>query len=376
MSPEVRFHSRIDIGQIIDVREDEGLMTVRLVTGAIHKMPIPVIGLSPPVVQRDDDGTTRFIRQGAQSSWMRYMPQVGDFVKVGYGHDNRPEAVANATWGDIPNERGPAGQLGGYARVSAARDRGEPGLETFYTLQQGEWDMRSSGQAYIRGGRYGTLTLAGGAAQVLLKKEQDEIDVRTDLWRQSSRGSELRLGRVKRVPPSGFQEEVVQGAGTEFGVRVAEQSAPAPAPPQEYYTFRAGDLRNAVGLEEFSSAGHAIRVQERVTDAWLREVDTRGNVYETLGSGASRQDLRGGDITEFSRTGYLSLTYQASQEVVLDSARIALGSSSASEPMVLGNQLLNYLYSSLSVLTPLGPSGPVVPGSIPPNVLSSKVFGE
>lgn len=374
---EDQFHNRVNLGQITGVREDDGLITVRLTTGAIHKMPIPLMGFSMPIL----DSAGQVLRSGARASWMRYMPQVGDYVKVAFGPDHRPEAIATATWGDLPSERGPLGQLGGYAQYSRARDRSEPGLETFYRLRQGEWDMRSSGNAYVRGGRFGTLTLAGGNQQILLRKEQEELNARVGLLKVESSGTCYRLGDVKRQLPGDFEERTVAGSAKELDELVASQEAPAPAPPLEFYQRRAGDLRDALGVVEVGVAA-PLRFQERVLDGlaqagqpvpYVREVDASGNVTESLGATATRQTLTGSPITEFSREGYLSLNYQAATSITLDSARVALGSGGAAQPLVRGTDLNTYLTTRLSVPTALGPSGPATVGLVA-GELSTTVF--
>jgi hypothetical protein len=329
---EEQYHNRTNVGQISGIREDDGIMTVRLTTGAIHKMPIPVLGFSPPIVGLDN----QTLRSGARSSWMRYMPQVGDFVKVAFGPDNRPEAVGAATWGDLPSERGPQGQLGGYAQVSRARDRGEAGLSTFYRLAQGEWDMRSSGNAYIRGGQFGTLYLAGGSQQLLLKKEQEEVDGRMGLLRLDSTGAKLRFGDVKRQASGDFEEKVVSGSAKEWDLDLQQQTAPAPVPPTPYARVRYADIRDDSGAvinnlrlreELFEGGGFPL---PNTTPVYTRDIDNGGNVSEN-GDG-TRDVTSGGTHT-------------------VTAPEIKLGSSGASEAYVLGNAQLAELQGYLQTVS-------------------------
>lgn len=337
---EKQFHNRTNIGQITGIREDDGLMTVRLTTGAIHRMPIPVLGFSPPVVGLDN----QTIRGGARSSWMRYMPQVGDFVKVAFGPDNRPEALGAATWGDLPSERGPQGQLGGYAQVSRARDRGEPGLATFYRLRQGEWDMRSSGNAYIRGGQFGTLYLAGGSQQLLLKKEQEEVDGRMGLLRLDSTGAQLRFGDVKRQAPGDFEEKVVSGTAKEWDLNLQVQSEPAPVPPTPYARIRYADIRDETGApidnlrlreELFEGGGFPLPNSSPV---YTRDVDNAGNVSED-GDGA--RNVTVGGSHRVTSGGPHTVT----------APQVRLGSSGASQAYVLGNAQLAELQGYLQTVS-------------------------
>lgn len=318
---ESAFNNRTVIGQILNLGPDEGLMTVRLTSGPILKMVIPLLGLSYPLSNRDGSG---LLRPGTRASWMRYMPQFGDYVKVSFGLDGRPEAIGPASWGDLPSEAGLPGHLGGYAQLSRARDRGE--LGEFAALRPGEWDMRSSGGAYIKGSEFGTLTLAGGSVTMLLKREADEIDARAGLLRFRSTGCEMRLGDVKRTSAGGFQEEVVPGSSKELSLTVAEAGAPAPAPPTEYYTFKAGDIRDSGGMLWTSTAGAPLRLQEEVTGYYTRQVDTQG-VARTESSGD--QNIVSGS------------------QVNVEAPQVRLGSSGASQSFVLGDNMVGELQTFL-----------------------------
>lgn len=356
---ETQYHNRVLIGQIINVRTNEGLITVRVTTGATYKMVIPLLGLSGPVV--DANGDT--VRTAARASWMRYMPQVHDIVKVGFGPDNRPEVVGYGTWGDLESEPGPRGNLGGYANLSTLRDANPSvGMDTFIDLKPGEWDMRSSGNAYIYGSRFGALILAGGGVTLQLLKDQSELDSRAGLYKLESVGSVLRFGDTKRQSPTGFQETIPTGAAKEFDLKISKTVAPAI--DNNYFRMRAGDIWDDTGTTTLiSDAGSNIRFREEVfagtpltTTSYLREVDSAGNVYETLGSTATQQILTGAPLTEFSRENYLSLNYSASSEINLVAPSINLGDSGL-EPAVKGLALFQWL-SAMTVNTAVGPSTP------------------
>lgn len=379
LQDETQYHNRINVGQIVGVRTDDGIITVRLTTGALHKMPIPVYGFSMPINNQDNQE----LRTGASASWIRYMPQVGDFVKVGFGPDNRPEVIAYATWGDLPSERGPPGQLGGYAQFSRARDRGVAGLETFFTLNPGEWDLRSSGNAYIRGGQFGTLFLAGGGVTLSMQKEQEEMNARAGLTKVDSTGAEIRFGDVKRQTGTDFEEVVVPGSGKEWLLQLSQQTAPEPVIPNQFYTAQAGDIRDSQGVIEVSSTGNPLRLREQVFDGlpqagqpvpYVRTVDAIGNIEEVLGATATSHVITGSSIASFSRTGYLDLTYGASSSISLQAPLVNLGSN-ATEPVVRGNLLNTYLTTILSVPTALGPSGPATIGLVA-GELSTVTFTE
>lgn len=379
---EGQFQNRIFIGQIQGVRPADGIMQVRLTSGQLLKMPIPVYGFSMPIGQAQGEGLQR---QSTRASWLRYMPQVGDYVKVGFGPDHRPEAIAAATWGELENERGPIGHLGGYAGVARQRDEGDAGLQQFTDLQEGEWDMRSSGAAYIKGGQFGTLTLSGGLETIQLRKEQGETDARMQLLRLSSVGSQLRFGDVKRTVTDPVLETVVNNpAGAkEFYVEVSKQVAPAPAPANQFYKLQAGDVWSfdAVPIQEVGTAA-PLRLREEIFDGlpqtgqpvpYVREVDAAGNITETQGTLAVSHTITGSPIAEFSQTGYLNATLGASASVTIESARVALGSAGASQPVPKGQELVTQI-QAITVPTPLGPSGVPINSGAFPATLSTVTF--
>lgn len=377
LQDERQYHNRVYVGQITGVREDDGIITVRLTSGAIHKMPIPVYGFSPAVL--DGDGNT--LRPGTQASWIRYMPQAGDYVKVAFGPDNRPEAIAAATWGDLPSERGPQGQLGGYAQISRARDRGVAGLETFYRLREGEWDMRSKGNAYIFGGRFGTLLLAGGGVQMRLQKEQEELNIRAGLTTLDSTGASFKLGDVKRQLPAQFQPTTVPGSAKELDLVVSQQASPSPTPPNAFYRLQAGDIRDGAGVIE-TGVSAPLRLRETVLDGLaqtgqpvplVREVDAAGNITEVQAEGATVNSVTGSSVAEYSRTNYLSMTFEAATSVTLSSARVNLGSANAAQQVPRGNDLVAQI-QALTVSTSLGPSGTPINAAAFPGTLSAVTF--
>lgn len=189
---ETTFKSRIHIGQIISVDNANGQVLVRDATSNEEwKLQIPLGGFS---------------MRGLSSSWIRYMPQRQDYVKIGFGPDNSPELLGYAAFGE---EFAPDGtrqssiavpRQGLYATIERLKNSGRDGFNViFRTLDEGEWDMRSAGGAEIYGTRAGTLNLAGGGgATIRLSKARQEENHQAQLTTFDDTGVEVRFGQVKR----------------------------------------------------------------------------------------------------------------------------------------------------------------------------------
>lgn len=236
MQNEQQAKNRVHIAQIVSVDAKNGQVLVRPIsTSEEHKLAIPVGGFS---------------LRGLNSSWMRYMPQTRDFVKLEYGPDNTPEIIAYATFGaeyDAEGQRqggGAAPRQSAWATARRLADAQQNGMHLiFRELKEGEWDMRSSGGAEIYGTRNGTLTLAGGggASIRLVKERQEELHrARLSVW--SNDGAESRLGVVKRkLLPTDANESIplVPNPGAILGgssgvattLRELKQSLGFPTPP-------------------------------------------------------------------------------------------------------------------------------------------------
>lgn len=280
---DTQFHNRTYIGQIAGVDTQKGTMTVRIgVAGKQEDMVIPLVGVSA---------------NGAQSSWIRYMPQPNDFVKVAFGPDNRPQCVGMAVWGheedleNNTNRRNAATgyHIGGYARLTKLGADKAPGLREFSELRHGEWDMRSSGNAYIKGNRQGTLLLSGGTTKIELDRQRNELRSRASTTVINDGGpSTLRFGDVRRfatlVDSSPTKVAIAPLEAKEFAIHV-ESLGPVPGQLSQV-DIRYGDVWDdfptpiqAVSL----STAQPIRIRGKVAGATTLDVltwtvDDLGNV--------------------------------------------------------------------------------------------------
>src|SRR5687768_5445567 len=164
--------NRVQIGQVVDVDTRRGTITV-LVEGLrsrAERVPIPLVGFSI---------------NGHRSSWIRYMPQVRDHVLVAYGHKNEPRII------------GMTGQSGVYEEVADFKTKEPRRFPTgdFVSLAQGEWDLRSSGGAYVYGNKDGALLLSAGPTVLTrLDKKNNEARSEAGLWEIGGAGSFVRIG--------------------------------------------------------------------------------------------------------------------------------------------------------------------------------------
>lgn len=325
LQSEQQVHNRVHIGQIVAVDTATGTCKV-----AVHGTPQEFTAVIPTQAISLNQAN------GFKSSWQRYMPSRYSYVKIGYGLDNRPQLLGMATWGHAGATNGP--YIAGYAQAQERANRGADGLSDFVQLREGEWDMRSSGNAYLHGSDKGRLLLAGGAVRAELRKEEDEFDLRSGLTRISNgAGSTIRLGTIKRaLGPSALTETEITGSTNEYSVRV--ETGTALSVPM--YEARIGDVRNFFGVPELGLA--PLRARYSYYDptgaltAFEATVDQLGNITGTHGSAAvSGLSLSG--LTSQLNTDYLGTTINSliATNVTAD-VRVALGTELAIEPVVKG----------------------------------------
>lgn len=368
LQDERQVHNRVHVGQILSVDPGRGTCKV-----AVHGTPQEFTAVIPTQAISLNQAN------GFKSSWQRYMPQRYSFVKIGYGLDNRPQLLGMATWGHAGSTNGP--YIAGYAQVQERANRSEDGLSDFVELQEGEWDMRSSGNAYLHGSNKGRLLLAGGAVRMELRKEEDEFDLRSSLTRiTNGAGSTIRLGTIKRaLGPSAFTETEIDGSTNEYSVRV-ETGGLASLP---MYESRLGDVRNSFGVPEIGIAPLRARYSyydvSGLVKAFEATVDQLGNVDAVHGpiatSGLSLSGTTGSLNTQYLNTeinSFVTTTISSTARTTVSSLNpiggIAIGSDAATNRMILSTVFLTtYLpiMAQISALTPIAPLLQTALGKIP-----------
>ena len=145
-----QYHNRLVRGQLTPPNPEEGTVQVNTIEilGS-RKVTVPALWFSA---------------NGRKTAWGRYMPQGGEFVDVLYRNDDTAEIVRydiNATKDTEP----------GWAEFRRFQKEDVVGYASFSPLKPGEFDFKSSGDAYIFGSAAGTLLLSGGQAFIKLDKQ-------------------------------------------------------------------------------------------------------------------------------------------------------------------------------------------------------------
>lgn len=372
-------YNRVLVGQIRGVNPQNGTIDVFIPsTGQKLKMVMAVTGLSV---------------HSFRSAWQRFMPDIGDFVKVGFGPDARPQCLGMAAWGHEESVGGATGRtgasgyhVGGYARLSKLRKDNVAGLREWSELKPGEWDFRSSGGAYIKGARSGTLLMRTGCTKREFDKDRNEIRDRAGMWELEEGGSRMRFGDIKRRLSSGdFNDTKVDDSGKEWDVQVIHKNSAVTQ--KTYWTSRIGDVRDDDGNVENGPHGEALRVKQVVFEAVTQNpetnlppkvenytftVDKNGNVDMTHGSATTKVTITAASATW--ENNFSAIKNIASGQHDVSGATINLNAGGGADNFIVrGDDLITWLTSFINATfnahvhpTAFGPSGaPVVPG-VPP----------
>lgn len=393
---ETGFLNRTITAQITEVNPETGVVKVRPL--GMHQelqATIPLGGLSI---------------NGFKSSWSRYMPQRLDFVKISYGPLAQCEIVGAATYGEEADPTSTDGRsgsrvpfVGGYSTIQKKANNGLDGLSDFVQLKPGEWDMRSSGGAYLRGRDNGTLTLTGGALVRLdLSKNRDEIVSRAKLNVLSGDGSELRIGTVKRLVPG---VDLLPSEATfphPGGVDKEYQAVVGTTLPTGTTTVifesRAGHLVGSTGVDPELHSGTQLPLRSR--SRWFNdvpvtpietlsvEVDNIGNVLVTQSEQAvpGGMEIQGGAASPLT-VSFLNIDLNANEEagiINLSSQFLNLNAGgTADSPVPRGTELKAFLdgfaqaFDAHTHDTSIGPTGPATTagvGPLPANALSTNAL--
>jgi hypothetical protein len=229
-----------------------------------------------------------FSGQGRSTAWGRYMPFGNEDVHIAYRNDDT--AVVLGYNINYPDEK----PSEGYPQLKKFADEGKAGYAVFRELKPGEFDFKSSGDAYIHGSNQGTLYLSGGQAFIKLDKQAYRLESKAAEYHYLSETSEIRFGTVFRkiLPTDQAESPVSSGIYKESLIDVNFAVAGVPA-VQSRAKLHMGDILNGVNVPETGPYGSPLRFRLSLGDGMdLSEVfgcliDNNGNVEITQKEPAS-----------------------------------------------------------------------------------------
>lgn len=403
-------YSAIHRARVTDVFIEKGTIAVTLENVAYSaQVTIPLLGLSAPPgpvdPDRPDDAPVADFKQ---SSWGRYIPQVGDLILVGFGSNGDLYALGyHAIYYEGFNVADTAAEgIGGlgWGKTSAK------------TLKPGDWDFRSAGNSNLYLGN--KATLSSGTHAIELNQPTNDITISTPLLIGNIGTSKLYYGEVERfvlptdTEPSAIASSRSGKTAQEATVKVRWNGGPTDG--QELATWSMGDVIDddsstaAIRLSNADSPQPVRRYFNSVDStgyvtSYTEMVDSNGN-YEVASSLATQfkwdTTLAAWEISNLSLdwtatdtidlSSNTTVTITGTSGVVLDSSvTIQFGGTGASEPMVLGTKWASFINALLIALsththpTAVGPSGPSADfapqvatlNSQASQALSSKVLG-
>lgn len=190
------FYYCVHRARVTDVHIDKGTVDVDFEKYSYRReVTFPLLGLSSPPKPDPDVDPSR------NSSWGRYIPQVGDMILVGFSPSGEIFALGyHAIYYGVFDSKDEARQEKGGIGWGKASDR---------RMKPGDWDFRSSrgGMLYI-GDR---SRIGSGSATIELSKSDSSVTTTTNLNRSRyGQASETRNGDVKRLLlPTDTQESYV-----------------------------------------------------------------------------------------------------------------------------------------------------------------------
>ena len=262
-----RYLSRIVRGQLTSVDNINGKAQVNtLEVYSVRDVTVPPLWFSS---------------KGRQTAWGRYMPFGGENVHVGYRNDDTPVIVGY----DI---NAPGEQIQeGHPQLRKFQQENKVGYANFRELKPGEFDYKSSGDAYIHGSNQGTLFLAGGQAFIKLDKQAYRAEYKAAEHHVISDTTESRFGTVyrKAVPSDATETPSSQGVFKEYMVDVNFPLPSGTKSVQSRAKLHMGDILDATNIPELGPLGAPLRYRLSLGDGgdilevFSTLVDNLGNYF-------------------------------------------------------------------------------------------------
>jgi hypothetical protein len=185
-------------------------------------------------------------------------------------------------------------------------DEGKSAFAVFRELKPGEYDFKSSGDAYIHGSSGGTLLLSGGQAFIKLDKQSYRHSAKAAEYNFTSEASELRVGTVfrKELPTDATESPLAQGIYKEFLLDLNQALPTGEGAPQSKVKIHLGDIiETPANIPEIGPKGAPLRARISLGDAgnalemFKIEIDQMGNVvWEQANNPAATTDMTIGNM--------------------------------------------------------------------------------
>jgi len=308
---------------------------------------MPLLGMSLPPSQ-----TSTREPGFKDSSWGRYIPQVGDILLVGFGSDGTLHSLGYSAlfyrgldYGEKANE-----DTGGLNWGETIGKRMKPG----------DWDFKSARNSNLYLGD--RAKLSSGANSITVNKPSSDITIVSPLLIDRAVVSESRFGAVRRrvLPTDSEEKAIYSSMGSQAQERTAVVRWNNSTPTGGILTEQSsGDV-----IED-SATGSAIRLSSQsqpvrryflandvsgATVAYEETVDVMGN-YEVASTMAtnftwdtvlssweiSNLSTKIESTSTFEVTCDSTMTLTGNGGVVIDGSSIKLGAN-ASQSFVLGNK--------------------------------------
>lgn len=356
-----RYYSRIVRGKLTSPTPDVGKCQVNtLEVFGTREVTIPPLWFSG---------------NGGKSAWGRYMPFGNEDVHIGYRNDDSAVVLGY----NINNPGEEPGE--GYAYLKELADEKKAGYAVFRELKSGEFDFKSSGDAYIHGSNQGTLLLSGGQAFIKLDKQAYRLESKASEYNYNSETSNMRFGTVFRKDLPTDESEVPTSGGI-YKEFLVDMNFPIPATGLPGIQSRAkihmGDILDDQNVPELGPFTFPLRFRLSLGDgfdaveAFSCLVDNSGNV-EII----QNEPVTGMDNTLSWRVGDTTLTINGI------AGEFFIEQNGAVQVAVTIAEHLEALYGDLETWakthkhpTGMGPSGPTadVPPAWDANINSVKML--
>lgn len=353
--------STIHEAQIKEVHLDAGTVSLVFVDiGLAAEAEIPMVAMSAPPAQNGEDSVSAFSR----AAWGRYVPQVGDVVRVGFSSNGKVFILSYSSMVfplfDVADKAKESRGGIGWGEASGKE------------LKPGDWEFKSSRGSFFD--LTNKVKMSSGGLSLTLDKPANEIVQSASLSRSIAGNSYCNLGEVRRFVLPTDQEKsnifstrptvgiIPFDVAKEFNVSVRWAGNIPSANGTELASMSIGDVVDdslPVPILMMSSGGGNVRFYRNVQNmtgfvsALSEKIDDLGNyeVSSLLGTMFTwTTPLAMWDITNLSTAFVSSTSFDVTSPTINFTGMVNLGSSSPVDAVLKGTSFVNGLTNLLTDL--------------------------